>query len=89
VTLAPTRQAKEVEEANRRQQQVEYKATHRERIDAWKNKNKGNVRGLLGSLQTVLWEGSGWAPLGMGELLEPNQVGGGWVGARGRRRHIE
>lgn len=33
------------------------------------------MRGLLGSLQTVLWEGSGWAPLGMGDLLEPNQVG--------------
>lgn len=49
-------------------------ATNKERIDSWKNKHKGNVRGLLGSLQTVLWEGSGWAPLGMGDLLEPNQV---------------
>lgn len=35
------------------------------------------MRGLLGSLQTVLWEDSGWKPLGMGELLEPMQVGGG------------
>jgi hypothetical protein len=35
---------------------------------------QGNVRGLLGSLQTVLWEDSGWQPINMGELLEPAQV---------------
>jgi hypothetical protein len=35
---------------------------------------QGNVRGLLGSLQTVLWEDSGWKPIGMGDLLEPAQV---------------
>lgn len=38
---------------------------------------QGNVRGLLGSLQTVLWEDSGWQPINMGDLLEPAQVG--WV----------
>jgi hypothetical protein len=36
---------------------------------------QGNVRGLLGSLQTVLWEDSGWKPINMGDLLEPAQVG--------------
>jgi hypothetical protein len=35
---------------------------------------QGNVRGLLGSLQTVLWEDSGWKPIGMADLLEPAQV---------------
>lgn len=35
---------------------------------------QGNVRGLLGSLQTVLWEDSGWKPINMGDLLEPAQV---------------
>lgn len=35
---------------------------------------QGNVRGLLGSLQTVLWEDSGWQPINMGDLLEPAQV---------------
>jgi hypothetical protein len=35
---------------------------------------QGNVRGLLGSLQMVLWEDSGWKPIGMGDLLEPAQV---------------
>jgi hypothetical protein len=42
---------------------------------------QGNVRGLLGSLQTVLWEDSGWQPFNMGDLLEPAQVCGGcWGG---------
>jgi len=36
---------------------------------------QGNVRGLLGSLQTVLWKDSGWQPINMGDLLEPTQVG--------------
>ena len=35
---------------------------------------QGNIRGLLGSLHTVLWEGSGWVPVNMGDLLEGNQV---------------
>jgi hypothetical protein len=35
---------------------------------------QGNVRGLLGSLQTVLWEDSGWQPINMGDLLDPKQV---------------
>ena len=30
---------------------------------------------MLGSLQTVLWEGSGWVPVGVGDMLEGNQVG--------------
>ena len=38
--------------------------------------SQGNIRGLLASLQTVMWEGSGWKPIGMGDLLEPNQVRG-------------
>jgi hypothetical protein len=41
---------------------------------------QGNVRGLLGSLQTVLWEDSGWKPIGMGDLLEPAQVTDCWRG---------
>jgi hypothetical protein len=46
---------------------------------------QGNVRGLLGSLQTVLWEDSGWQPINMGELLEPAQVCGDtwcWLGVQ-------
>ncbi len=35
---------------------------------------QGNIRGLLGSLQTVLWEDSGWVPVSVGDLLEPGQI---------------
>lgn len=45
-----------------------------DRIGAWRQKHKGNIRGMLGSLHTVLWEGSGWVLLGMGDLLESGQV---------------
>lgn len=37
------KQAKEAAEAERREQQQQHKTAHRERIEAWKNKNK--VRG--------------------------------------------
>lgn len=68
------KQAKEDEEKKSREQQQQHKQAHKERIETWKNRNKGNVRGLLGSLQTVLWPDSGWKTVGMGDLLEPAQV---------------
>jgi hypothetical protein len=42
---------------------------------------QGNIRGLLGSLQTVLWEGSGWTPIGVGDLLEAGQIRKAWMKA--------
>lgn len=33
-----------------------------------------NVRALLSTLHTVLWDNSGWQPLGMTDLVEPNRV---------------
>ena len=35
---------------------------------------QGNIRGLLGSLEQVLWAGHTWTPLSVGDLLEHNQV---------------
>lgn len=43
------------------------------RIGAWKAGKEGNLRALLGSLDTVLWEGSGWKKVGMGDLLMPGR----------------
>lgn len=60
--------------ARRKEEQVSLKDQYKQAIDLWKNKHKGNIRGLLGSLQSVLWEGSGWVPVGMGDLLEGSQV---------------
>jgi len=44
-----------------------------DRVNAWKSGKEGNLRALLASLDTVLWEGNGWKKVGMGELLMPNR----------------
>ncbi|KAL8642536.1 MAG: hypothetical protein Q9226_008498, partial [Calogaya cf. arnoldii] len=45
-----------------------------ERVARWRNGKEGNLRALLASLDTVLWEGSGWKKVGMGELILANKV---------------
>ncbi|CAK7265912.1 auxilin-like clathrin-binding protein required for normal clathrin function [Sporothrix epigloea] len=44
------------------------------RVAAWRDGKKDNLRALLGSLERVLWEGSGWKPVGLHELVMPNKV---------------
>ncbi|MCJ1448147.1 MAG: hypothetical protein MMC23_008661 [Stictis urceolatum] len=44
------------------------------RLAGWRKGKEGNLRALLGSLDTVLWEGSGWKKVGMGELILPGKV---------------
>ncbi|KAL6761587.1 DnaJ domain-containing protein [Haematococcus lacustris] len=75
------KQAKDAEEARRREQQVELKAVHKATVDAWRNRNKNNIRGLLSSLHTVLWEGSGWQPVSMADLLDPAHIRKVWMRA--------
>lgn len=36
---------------------------------------------MLASLHTVLWEGSGWTPPNMSDIVEGGKVGGFWVGS--------
>ncbi|KAL9111499.1 MAG: hypothetical protein Q9187_007912 [Circinaria calcarea] len=45
-----------------------------ERLTRWRKGKEGNLRALLGSLDTVLWEGAGWKKVGMGELIVPGKV---------------
>jgi hypothetical protein len=45
-----------------------------ERLGRWRKGKEGNLRALLGSLDTVLWEGAGWKKVGMGELIVPGKV---------------
>ena len=45
-----------------------------ERLSAWRKGKEGNLRALLASLDTVLWEESGWKKVGMGELVVPGRV---------------
>ncbi|KAI1414346.1 hypothetical protein F5Y13DRAFT_159371 [Hypoxylon sp. FL1857] len=44
------------------------------RIAAWRDGKRDNLRALLGSLDQVLWEGSGWKKIGLHELVVANKV---------------
>ncbi|KAL8745129.1 MAG: hypothetical protein Q9190_002712 [Brigantiaea leucoxantha] len=45
-----------------------------ERIARWRAGKEGNLRALLASLDTVLWEDSHWKKVGMGELIMASKV---------------
>jgi hypothetical protein len=44
------------------------------RIATWRDGKRDNLRALLGSLDTVLWEGSGWTKVGLHELVMAKKV---------------
>ena len=44
------------------------------RISKWRDGRKDNLRALLGGLDQVLWEGSGWKKVGMHELVINGKV---------------
>lgn len=44
------------------------------RVRKWRLGKESNLRALLSTLQNVLWEGSGWKEIGMGDLLMPGKV---------------
>ena len=44
------------------------------RIAAWRDGKRENLRALLGSMDSVLWEGSGWKKVGLHELVVANKV---------------
>ncbi|KAF9901273.1 hypothetical protein EC991_006292 [Linnemannia zychae] len=61
-------QEKEEDEKLRLTDQVEMKMT------MWKAGKEDNIRALISSLGSVLWEGVGWKPVGLHELVTPSQV---------------
>lgn len=44
------------------------------RIATWRDGKRDNLRALLGSLDQVLWENSGWKKVGLHELVIANKV---------------
>jgi len=44
------------------------------RIASWRDGKRDNLRALLGSLDHVLWENSGWKKVGLHELVMANKV---------------
>lgn len=45
-----------------------------ERIGKWRDGKRDNLRALIGSLDSVMWEGSGWKKVGMHELVSNGKV---------------
>lgn len=44
------------------------------KISAWRDGKRDNLRGLIGSLDMVMWEGSGWKKIGMQDLITNGKV---------------
>jgi tetratricopeptide (TPR) repeat protein len=44
------------------------------KLTSWKGGKADNLRALLGSLDTVLWQEAGWRKIGMAELVLPAKV---------------
>lgn len=44
------------------------------KIHQWSYGRKGNIRSLLSTLQLVLWEGSGWKPVALVDIIEVSAV---------------
>ena len=55
-----------------------------ERIGKWRDGKRDNLRALIGSLESVMWEGSGWKKVGMHELVQTSRVKVHYMKAIGR-----
>ncbi|QPG96428.1 hypothetical protein C2857_004144 [Epichloe festucae Fl1] len=44
------------------------------KVSAWRDGKRDNLRGLIASLDQVLWENSGWKKVGLHELVMTNKV---------------
>lgn len=45
-----------------------------ERVNKWREGKRDNLRALIGSMENVLWEGSGWKKVGLHELVVNSKV---------------
>ncbi|KAL0025471.1 hypothetical protein WJX77_003681 [Trebouxia sp. C0004] len=67
--------ARDAAESSEKEEKVDLRGRIvKPRIDAWTQGKKDNIRALLSTLHTVLWEGSGWNPPGMTDLVETGKV---------------
>lgn len=54
----------------------EAKAKYDKNLTIWASSNneKKNIRNLLTSMHTVLWQGSDWKPVSLGDVIESKKV---------------
>ncbi|ESZ90208.1 hypothetical protein SBOR_9405 [Sclerotinia borealis F-4128] len=45
-----------------------------ERVNKWREGKRDNLRALIGSMENVLWDGSGWKKVGLHELVINSKV---------------
>lgn len=62
------------DEEENRELLLKLKDQHLKTVVEWKERHSNNMRGLLTTLESVLWEDSGWKPLTVADVLEPVQV---------------
>lgn len=68
------KKAVEAQEAHEAQERAMLNELVGADIDAWIDKNRNNVRGLLGSMHDVLWEGASWKAVSFADLIEPSKI---------------
>ena len=68
------KRARDEAEAAEKAGKVEFREQLRPRIDAWCAGKKDNIRALLSSMHTVMWEGSGWVQPSMADMVDGNKV---------------
>jgi tetratricopeptide (TPR) repeat protein len=74
--------SKRVAELRQQEQEQMRQAMERERIkdvvelrvQVWRKGKEDNIRALLSSLQEILWADFGWTPVGIQDVIRPNQV---------------
>ncbi|VVT57988.1 uncharacterized protein SAPINGB_P005981 [Magnusiomyces paraingens] len=77
---APSDEAlKRIREANQKAEQEDVERYQlldsvEQRIESWRKGKEDNLRGLLASLDTVLWSELGWKKVSMAELVIPKKV---------------
>ncbi|KAK9765694.1 auxilin-like clathrin-binding protein required for normal clathrin function [Basidiobolus ranarum] len=45
-----------------------------DRLNQWKSNKVGNLRAMIASLDSILWQELNWKPCGLQDLIQPNQV---------------
>ena len=69
------KRARDEAEAAEKSGKVELRAVLKPKIDSWAAGKKDNIRALLASLHTVLWDGSGWVAPSMADMVDNHKVG--------------
>ncbi len=61
-------------EADEKAEKVRYREQYKPAIDAWSNQKKDNIRALLSTMHSVMWEGSGWKQPSMADIVDAQKV---------------